>query len=144
MFVHTVGTVGGTSQCCLKGKLCWSPDGMFLNSRLARVITHVLARVTTHVLARALLHVLAHSSRQLELARVATHVLARVVTHVLARVTMHMLGHVSIPITYLHGYQGHWCGQTRCRPWVSSSGISHMLVLLSQSLSSPAVNWLCS
>ena len=100
------------------------PGRMFLNSRLARVITHVLARVTTHVLARALLHVLAHSSRQLELARVATHVLARVathvlarvVTHVLARVTMHMLGHVSIPITYLHGYQGHWCGQTRCRP----------------------------
>ena len=80
------------------------PGGMFLNSRLARVTTHVLARVTTHVLAhvtthvlaRALLHVLAHSSRQLELARVATHVLARVVIHVLARVTMHMLGHVSI------------------------------------------------
>ena len=88
------------------------PGGMFLNSRLARVTTHVLARVTTHVLAhvtthvlaRALLHVLAHSSRQLELARVATHVLARVATHVLARVvihvlarvTMHMLGHVSI------------------------------------------------
>ena len=32
MFVHTVGTVGGTSQCCLKGKLCWSPDGHELPS----------------------------------------------------------------------------------------------------------------
>ena len=117
----------GSRKCTVKRLLVLlisRPGRMFLNSRLARVITHVLARVTTHVLARALLHVLAHSSRQLELARVATHVLARVathvlarvVTHVLARVTMHMLGHVSIPITYLHGYQGHWCGQTRCRP----------------------------
>ena len=73
---------------------------MFLNSSLARVITQVLAR--------ALLHVLAHCSRQFELARVATHVLARVATH--------MLGHVRIHISYLHGNQGHWCGQTRGRP----------------------------
>ena len=108
---------------------------MFLNSSLACVTTHVLARVITHMLARALLHVLAQSSGQFELACVATHVLARVATHV--------LGHVSIPITYLHCHQGHWCGQTRGRPWVSSSGISHMLVLLSQSLSSPC-SWSCS
>ena len=100
------------------------PGCMFLNSSLACVTTHVLARVITHVLARALLHVLAQSSGQFELACVATHVLARVAIHV--------LGHVSIPITYLHCHQGHWCGQTRGRRWVSSSGISHMLVLLNQ------------
>ena len=82
--------------------------GMFLNSSLACVTTHVLARVITHVLAHALLHVLAQSSGQFELACVATHVLARVATHV--------LGHVSIPITYLHCHQGHWSGQTRGRP----------------------------
>ena len=85
-----------------------NPGSMFLNSSLACVTTHVLARVITHVLARALLHVLAQSSGQFELACVATHVLARVATH--------MLGHVSIPITYLHCHQGHWCGQTRGRP----------------------------
>ena len=112
----------------VSGVRSMGPGGMFLNSSLACVTTHVLARVITHVLAQ--------SSGQFELACVATHVLARVATHV--------LGHVSIPITYLHCHQGHWCGQTRGRPWVSSSGISHMLVLLSQSLSSPAVNWLCS
>ena len=58
------------------------PGGMFLNSSLARVITHVLARVFLHVLARALLHVLAHSSQQFGLARVFLHVLARVLLHV--------------------------------------------------------------
>ena len=61
------------------------PGGMFLNSSLARVTTHVLARVITHVLARALLHVLAHSRRQFELACVATHVLARALLHMLAQ-----------------------------------------------------------
>ena len=71
------------------------PGGMFLNSSLARVTTHVLARVITHVLARALLHVLAHSSRQFELACVATHVLARVITHMLARALLHMLAQSS-------------------------------------------------
>ena len=55
---------------------------MFLNSSLARVMTHVLARVLLHVLARALLHVLAHSSQQFGLARVFLHVLARVLVHV--------------------------------------------------------------
>ena len=59
-----------------------APGSMFLNSSLARVITHVLARVFLHVLARALLHVLAHSSQQFGLARVFLHVLARVLLHV--------------------------------------------------------------
>ena len=58
------------------------PGRMFLNSSLARVITHVLARVFLHVLAHALLHVLAHSSQQFGLARVFLHVLARVLLHV--------------------------------------------------------------
>ena len=84
------------------------PGGMFLNSSLARVTTHVLARVITHVLARALLHVLAHSSRQFELACVATHVLARVATHVLGplwlpQVLNQGLSHQCTCFSYMRG-----------------------------------------
>ena len=81
------------------------PGGMFLNSSLARVITHVLARVFLHVLARALLHVLAHSSQQFGLARVFLHVLARVFLHVLAHVFLHVLVHVFLHVlarVFLH------------------------------------------
>ena len=71
---------------------------MFLNSSLARAITHVLARVFLHVLARALLHVLAHRSQQFGLARVFLHMLARVFLHVLAHVFLHVLARVFLHV----------------------------------------------